>query len=138
MILLLFMTTERGIPMNYELRNLTADDMFPMFQILSKVGIKEFKGCFNTPEIRALVEGKTSEKDLNSVGLMVTIEAAGILMANLPKAKDDIYQLLSGLSGLKVKEIAALPMADFAQMIIDVIQKEEFKDFFQVVIKLFK
>ena len=122
----------------YELRNLSADDIFPMFQILSKVGIKEFKNCFNNPEIRALAEGDKGNIDLNSVGLMVALDAAGILMANLPKAKDDIYQLLSGLSGMKVKEIAALPMATFAQLIIDVIQKEEFKDFFQVVSKLFK
>ena len=124
--------------MTFELRNLTADDIFPMFQILSKIGIKEFKGCFNNPEIKALVAGKTSAADLNSIGLMVAIDAAGILMANLPKAKDDIYQLLSGLSGMKTKEIATLSIADFTQMIIDVIRKEEFKDFFQVVSKLFK
>ena len=33
----------------YTLRTLTADDMFPMFQIISKIGIKEFKNCFDNP-----------------------------------------------------------------------------------------
>ena len=34
----------------YELRNLTADDVFPMFKIVSKIGIKEFKACFESDE----------------------------------------------------------------------------------------
>lgn len=124
----------------YELRRLTADDIFPMFQILSKVGIKEFKNCFDSPEIKSIISNTAEgEKvDVNSVGLAVVMDIVGILMSNLPKAKDDIYLLLSQISGLKVKEVAALPMNDFVQMIIDVIQKDEFKDFFQVVAKLFK
>lgn len=124
----------------YELRRLTADDIFPMFQILSKVGIKEFKNCFDSPEIKSIISNTAEgEKvDVNAVGLTVVMDIVGILMTNLPKAKDDIYLLLSQISGLKVKEVAALPMNDFVQMIIDVIQKDEFKDFFQVVAKLFK
>ena len=124
----------------YELRRLTADDIFPMFQILSKVGIKEFKNCFDSPEIKSIISNTAEgEKvDVNAVGLTVVMDIVGILMTNLPKAKDDIYLLLSQISGLKVKEVAALPMNDFVQMIIDVIQKDEFKDFFQVVSKLFK
>lgn len=115
----------------YELRNLTADDMFPMFQILSKIGIREFKGCLESPEIK-------KEIDLNSVGIAVAMDMAGIILTNLPKAKEDIYQLLSGLSGMSKKEIAGLPMATFTEMVIDVVKKEEFKDFFQAVAKLFK
>lgn len=124
----------------YELRRLTADDIFPMFQILSKVGIKEFKNCFDSPEIKSIISNTAEgEKvDVNAVGLTVVMDIVGILMTNLPKAKDDIYLLLSQISGLKVKEVAALPMNDFVQMIIDVIQKDEFKDFFQVVSRLFK
>lgn len=123
----------------YELRRLCADDIFPMFQILSKVGIKEFKNCFDSPEIQSIISNTGEEKvDANAVGLAVMMDVVGILMANLPKAKDDIYLLLSQISGLKVKEVAALPMNEFVQMIIDVIQKDEFKDFFQVVAKLFK
>lgn len=121
----------------YELRNLTADDIFPVFQILSKIGVKEFKSCFSSPEIKALAKGG-GEADVKSIGMMVVVDVAGILMENLPKAKDDIYSFLSGLTGMKVKEIAALPMATFTQMVVDVVKKEEFKDFFQVVVKLFK
>lgn len=122
---------------NYELRSLTSDDIFPMFQIISKIGIREFKSCFESPDVKAAIV-KSEGTDLNSVGLAVMLDIGGIVLANVPKAKDDIYLLLSQLSGLTKQEIGALPMATFAQMVIDVIRKDEFKDFFQVVSRLFK
>lgn len=127
----------------FELRELTADDMFPMFQILSKIGIKEFKSCFDSPEIKKAIgnmaAGKDGEKaDLTSVGLTVAVDIASLVVANLPKCKDDIYLLLSQLSGMTAKQIAKLPMGTFVEMIIAVIRKDEFKDFFQQVSKLFR
>lgn len=121
----------------YELRSLTSDDIFPMFQIISKIGIREFKSCFESPDVKAAI-AKSEGTDLNSVGLAVMLDIGGTVLANVPKAKDDIYLLLSQLSGLTNQEIGALPMATFAQMVIDVIRKDEFKDFFQVVSRLFK
>lgn len=123
----------------YELRNLTADDVFPMFKIVSKIGIKEFKACFESDEVKKMVaqSGKESA-DLNALGMSVAFDLAGILMTNIGSCKEDIYQFLAQLSGMSKKDIAALPMATFFEMIIDVIKKEEFKDFFQVVSKLFK
>ena len=124
----------------YELRNLTADDVFPMFQVVSKIGIKEFKTCFDTPEVKDVIAKLNAgeEANLNTVGMFVALDIASIVIGNLPKCKDDIYLLLSQLSGKDKKEIAALPMATFIQMVTDVVKKEEFKDFFQVVAKLFK
>ena len=122
---------------NYELRSLTSDDIFPMLQIISKIGIREFKSCFESPDVKAAI-AKSEGTDLNSVGLAVMLDIGGIVLANVPKAKDDIYLLLSQLSGLTKQEIGALPMATFAQMVINVIRKDEFKDFFQVVSRLFK
>lgn len=124
----------------YELRNLTADDIFPMFQIVSKIGIKEFKTCFDTPEIKGVIAKVTAgeDADLNTVGMFVALDIASLVIGNLPKCRDDIYLLLSQLSGKDKKEIAALPLATFLQMVTDVVRKEEFKDFFQVVAKLFK
>jgi len=49
-----------------------------------------------------------------------------------------LYQFLAGLSGMTEKEIAALPLGTFTQMIVDVFKKEEFSDFFQVVSGLLK
>lgn len=128
----------------YTLRGLTAEDVFPMFKIISGIGIKEFKSCFESEEVREAIKGMTSgteegkETDASAIGIMVAVDIASVVFSNLPKCKDDIYQLLSGLSGISKKEIAALPMNVFLGMVIDVIKKDEFKDFFQDVARLFK
>ena len=127
----------------YELRRLTADDVFPMFQIISKIGIKEFKACFESPEVMQMIKGAASgeqSKDdvTTSIGMKVAFDLAGIIVSNLASCKSDIYQFLAQLSGMTAKEIGALPMMTFFEMIIDVIKKDEFKDFFQVVAKLLK
>lgn len=135
----------------YTLRGLTAEDVFPMLKIISGIGLKEFKSCFDSAELRDAIknmsqgkkDGKEEGKeegetvDTTAVGLMVAADIASIIFANLPECKDDIYQLLSGLSGMEKKEIAELPMNVFLAMIVDVIKKEEFKDFFQDVAGLF-
>lgn len=127
----------------YELRNLTADDMFPMFQIISKIGIKEFKSCFESENVKKLAaemaSGKASNNDLKAtVGVTVAFDLASVILSNLTNCKDAIYQLLAQLSGMSTKEIGKLPMPVFMEMIIDVIKKKEFADFFQAAVKLFK
>lgn len=126
----------------YELRRLTADDVFPMFQIISKIGIKEFRACFESPEVMQMIKsaasGENKDDVTTSVGMKVAFDLAGIVVSNLASCKGDIYQFLAQLSGMTAKEIGALPMMTFFEMIIDVIKKDEFKDFFQVVAKLLK
>lgn len=126
----------------YELRELKAEDIFPMFKIVSKIGVKEFKGCFESDDVKkmakAAVSGGANSDDLNAIGLTIAVDLAGLLTANLPNCKDDIFGFLASLSGMTKDAIADLPMATFIEMIIDVIKKQEFKDFFQAVAKLFK
>lgn len=120
----------------YELRTLCAEDIFPMFKIISKIGIKEFKSCFESEDVKAVINGE--QADLNTVGLAVAVDIAGVIMANIPCAKEDIYLFLEQISGMSKDDIRELPIPIFAEMIIDVVKKEEFKDFFGVVSKLFK
>lgn len=126
----------------YTFRKLSAEDVFPMFNIISKIGIKEFKSFFEGDEYKNIVstfKGETSnEEAVTSLGVSIIIELANILMCNLPKCRDDIFLLLSNTSNLTIEEIKALGMADFAEMVIDFVKKEEFGDFFKVVSKLFK
>ena len=126
----------------YELRDLTADDMFPMFQIISKIGIKEFKSCLESESVRKLVaemsSGESGDELKAAVGVTVVLDIASVILSNIGNCKDDIYLLLSQLSGLKTKDIAKLPMPVFMGMIMEVIKKKEFTDFFQDVVKLFK
>lgn len=127
----------------YTLRELTAEDVFPMLKIISGIGLKEFKSCFENEELRAAISNMNAEKkegaeiDTTALGLMVAVDIASVILSNVPKCKDDIYTLLAGLSGMSKKEIATLPMNVFLGMIVEVVKKEEFKDFFKDAAGLF-
>lgn len=139
-----------NIEKTYELRNLEADDLFIVINIINKIGIKEFKACFESEEVKSAVlnmakktddsaDAETDDSaDVVSIGVSVAFDIATILLANIGKCKNDIYALLAHLSGMKEKEIAKLPVKTFTSMVVDLVQKEEFADFFQDAVKLFK
>ena len=138
----------------YQLRELCAEDMFPMFTIIRKIGLRELKDCFSKETIEGLVEvfmngAKTKAKEgeetqdntLVAAGISVlpsVLDVVDVLLVNIPKCEHDFYKFLANISNLKVEEIKKLKPADFVGMIIDVIKKEEFKDFFKVVSESFK
>ena len=132
----------------FELRELKSSDIFPMFKIMGKIGFKDFKDKLtpeNTKKIMSVFNKEKDEKEeqtqddlLAFVGINLVADILEVIIANLPSCEQDIYNLLGGLSGLKPKQVADLPMVTFTEMIVAVIQKEEFKDFFKVVSKLFK
>ena len=127
----------------FELRELKSTDLFPMFAILSKIGFKDLKESLSVDTIRDLVEAVKSEEDddetkTTAVGFSIIMEVVEVILKNLPNCEKEIYNFLAGLSGMTAKEIAELPMVTFTEMIIAVIQKDEFKDFFKVVSGLFK
>jgi hypothetical protein len=145
---------------NYELRKLCADDIFPMVNIISKIGIENMADCFDAKEMADIMnsvdstldeaDGKESSDNEESsdnamadvltkqIGIKVIMKLVGLLLKNFGKIKRELYQFLAGLSGMTEKEIAALPLGTFTQMIVDVFKKEEFSDFFQVVSGLLK
>lgn len=126
----------------FELRELRSADLFPMFAILSKIGFKDLKDSLSADTISGLLESVKSEESedtkVTALGFSIIMEVVEVIMKNLPHCEKEIYNFLAGLSGMTAKEIAELPMVTFTEMIIAVIQKDEFKDFFKVVSGLFK
>ena len=123
---------------NYTLRSLKADDIFLAVRVINKIGIKGLKDCFNTPEVMKAITGaeKEQDADVSAVGMTVMLEIAGLILEHVPDCRNEIYALLSALSGMTQAEIAELPSGVFIQMVMDVIKKEEFRDFFQGVFGL--
>ena len=121
----------------YTLRGLKAADVFMMTKIINKIGIKEVKDCFNTPDVKKAITGAETE-DAAAVGMQVMLELATLVVSHLPDCENEIYQFLASLSGMKVEEIEELPMTTFFDMVLDVFRKEEFTDFFQRVVGLSK
>ena len=130
--------SETATEKKYELRRLNASDIFMMSKILSSIGIKEFRKCFDSEKIGELVKGTKTEDAAAKVGVAVMFDIAGIVLDNLPSCEKYVYAFLANLSGLQADEIAALPMAEFAEMVVDVIKKEDFRDFMKVVSRSFK
>ena len=129
----------------YELRGLKACDFFLVTRILSKIGVKEFKGIFENEDTKATIKemmeknnGELSVSDVASIGIGATLDVAGTVLEHMEDCEKDVYKLLSRLSNLTEAEIAALPMADFGEMVMTVIKHEDFRDFFTAVIKQFK
>lgn len=125
----------------YTFRKLSAVDVFPMFKIIGAIGINEFTACFEKDGIKNMIASFTGEskEDMSSiVGISVILEIANVIIGNLPKCENEIYQILSQTSNLSVAQVKKLDMAVFFEMVIDFINKEEFKDFIKVVSKLFK
>lgn len=123
----------------YTFRELQADDTFLMFSIISKIGINKITESFGHDNVKAIVDAMTNDKDENKdaaikkLGISVVLEMANIVLGNLPKCKEDIYQLLANTSNLTVVQIKKLNFAIFTKMVIDFIKKKEFKDFIKVV-----
>lgn len=122
----------------YTFRKLEAPDVFPMFRILGKIGINEFAECIGKESIQKLFGKNGVTNFAQSVGLAVTLELVNVVVSNLPKCEQEIFQLLSSTSDLTVDEVRALDFPTFTSMVIDFFKKEEFRDFIKVVSELFK
>lgn len=125
--------------MNYELKQLNSTHLFSMFRLISKFGIENFKGIFSDVQGSINNNGEVDKDKLaQRVGMEIIFSAVSIIVSNLGNCEKEVFDFLSNVSNLTVEEIAELPIDVLASMIIDVIQKEEFKGFFLAVSKLFK
>jgi len=135
------------------MRKLKSTDIFPMVGILNKIGFSDIKDMLTPEKVKDLMkamktkdenedpdenENKDEDLDFSTIlGFNLIFEVATIIFANLIKCKDDLYTFLSDVSEQSIKELEDLPPADFLELIIEVLQKPEFGDFFKVVSKFF-
>ena len=124
----------------YTLRKLETADVFPMFKLLNKIGFKDFKDNEGLKKALFMFMGGTvnGKVDVNALGMDIFFEVAAVICDSIPKAETEIYTLLASVAGMKVEDIKKQSPAVTFEMIIDFCKKEEFKDFFSVVSKLFK
>ena len=113
---------------SYTLRPLVASDMGAICKIITAIGIRKFKECFNVEDFK--------EGNIEKAGMGVAFDIAGIIIENIPKAEADINRFLASLTGLKEGAIYKLPFAVYGELIVSVVMKEDFRDFFKRVMKL--
>ena len=127
--------------MEYEMRKLQATDIFSIVNILNGIGLNNVKESINFEEINKIRKGMTDDNanDITSqVGVNVVMSVATVIIENLPKIENDLYAFVGSVIDMKAKDVAKMNMVEFMDVIIAIIQKEEFKDFFKCASKLIK
>lgn len=117
-----------------ELRPLKATDIAPVCKIISAIGIKEFRGCFEGERVKLLLTSGRAE----SVGIGVMFEIAGVMTQNIPRADMEIQKFAASVSGMSVSDIQNMSFTDYVELIIRIVKKDEFRDFFSRVARLFR
>ena len=113
----------------YELRPLVASDMGAICKIISAIGIRQFKECFRVEDFK--------DGNAEKVGFEVFVDIAGIIISNIPNAEKEIQSFVASVVGMKPADVAKMPFADYGELIMEIVMKEDFRDFFGRVAKLF-
>ena len=127
--------------MEYEMRKLQATDLFSVVKILNGIGLKNVREAINIDEINNVRKGMTKGNEdviTSQIGLNVVMSLATVVLENLPKIENDLYNFIGSVIDMKPKDVAKMDMGDFMDVLITIIQKEEFKDFFKRASKLIK
>jgi hypothetical protein len=119
---------EETVERSYTLRRLKDRDLFPILGIISEV--------FPDDLAKTFVQLSTKEKTVQEVGAMAVLKIVLAVLKNMDKVKDEVYALLSDVSGIPAAEIAEMEFGTTPNMIWDIIGNEKNCGFFKVLSKL--
>jgi hypothetical protein len=112
----------------YTLRRLKDKDLFPILGIISEV--------FPDDLAKTFVQLTTKEKTVQEVGATAVLKIVLAVLKNMDRVKDDVYALLSDVSGIPAEEIAEMEFGTTPMMIWDIVGNEKNCGFFKVLSKL--
>lgn len=112
----------------YVLRSLKDRDLFPILDIIATVLPDDLSEVF--------VQIVTKEKSINEVGGMVVYKIVIAVLKNISKVHDEIYALLSDMSGIPADEIPEMPFGTTPSMIWDIVNDAKNASFFKALSKL--
>ena len=124
-----------------QLRRLQATDLFAMVRLLNAIGFKELKTAINFDEIKEAKKNVTDENKESvyvEMGTNIIMSLIPFMFEKLAVAETEIYSFVGGIAGMKVKDVAKMDAIEFIDLITEIFQKEEFKDFFKRASKLIK
>lgn len=141
---------EEGIERPYTLRKLMDADLFPLLQLLRKLGFKEIKDSAKTSleEARknnqfdpAIYETEAEKEEAfdkfrDAVGIDVVLGMADFLISKLDTHSNDIYEFFSNLAGIPAEDIKQMEFGTLPLMIYDAFSEVKNTAFFKVLIKL--
>lgn len=132
------MEQEETVERNYELRRLKDRDLFPILGIVAVVFPDNLAEIFR----KAVAKGGDKEKvveeiGVEEIGVDAVVKIVQAVMKNMDRVQEDLYSLLSSVSGIPAEEIPDMPFGTTPMMIYDIITSEKNNGFFKVLSKLF-
>ena len=124
-----------------ELRKLQSSDLFRMVRIINGIGFKTIKDSINVDEINKLRKGMTEENTdeiTSQVGVSVVMSILGVVIENLPKVENDVYEFCGSVAGMKPKDVSKMEMGEFMDLLVAIFKMDGFKDFFSRASKLIR
>lgn len=112
----------------YTLRRLVDRDLFPILGIISEV--------FPDDLAKVFVQLSTKEKSVQEVGAMAVMKMVLAVLKNMDKVQDDVYALLSDVSGIPAEDIKNMEFGTTPMMLWDIVDNEKNCGFFKVLSKL--
>lgn len=114
----------------YTLRRLKDKDLFPILGIISRV--------FPDDLAKIFVQVASKEKNLQEIGILAVSKLVFAVIKNLSNESlaEDVYALLSDISGIPAEEIGEMEFGTTPMMIWDIVNNEKNTGFFKVLSKL--
>lgn len=119
---------EVEIPASYTMRPLRDEDLYPMLAIIGRVFPGDLK--------RAFVDVASGKKRVREIGYDVGYNLVVAIIKNLHTIGDEVYALLSDVSGIAPEIIRKMPFGTTPKMIWDIYREAKNADFFQVFSEL--
>ena len=119
--------------MEYTLGKFKATDVFTMATLLSKIGLGRMADEFGKENILKLVNNaKGKKEDVTTLtGMQLFLQVAEIILANLDSCETEVFKLLSSVTGASIEDLKELDADLFIELIVEVVQMQQFKDFFK-------
>lgn len=124
-----------------ELRKLQSSDLFRMVRIINGIGFKTIKDSINVDEINKLRKGMTDENTdevTSQIGVSVVMSILGVVIENLPKVENDVYEFCGSVAGIKPKDVSKMEMGEFMDLLVAIFKMDGFRNFFSRASKLIR
>lgn len=125
--------------MEYTLGKFKSTDVIVMATMLSKIGLGKMADGFGRDNLLKIIadnEGKTEDEVAAFTGMEMVLKIVEIILGNAGKIENELFRLLASVYSLTVDDIRGLDAEVFAEMIIEVVQGQQFKDFFKLASRL--
>lgn len=119
---------EETVERPYTLRRLKDKELFPVLGIISEVFPDDLSPIF--------IKLASKEKNVREVGALASVKIVLAILKNMDKVQDEVYALLSEVSGIPADEIGEMEFGTTPMMIWDIVNNEKNAGFFKVLSKL--